>query len=78
MNKGQITIPNVLGVVVILFIFFALREAIFDALGSAFSASGDVGFFGGVLNQIPWVTFPAFFIVVILMLIFYKEEPRYA
>ncbi len=44
MNKGQITIPNVLGVVVILFIFFALRGAIFDALGSAFSASGEIGF----------------------------------
>jgi len=78
MKKGQITIANILGVVVLLFVLFALRGAFFDALGSAFTATSDTGYFGGILNQIPWVTFPAFFVVVLLMLVFYEEEPRYA
>jgi len=76
-EKGQFTIPNILGVIVILFILFAMRGAFFHALSSAFDSSGEIGAFGGVLNQIPWVAFPVFFIVVIIMLIFYQEEPRY-
>ena len=76
-DKGQFTIPNILGVVTILFVLYAMRGAFFHALSSAFTSYGELGAFGGVLNQIPWVTFPVFFIVVIILLIFYQEEPRY-
>lgn len=76
-KKGQFTIPNILGVIVILFVLYAMRDAFFHALGEAFSSGGQMGAFGGVLNQIPWAVFPAFFVLVIIMLIFYQEEPRY-
>lgn len=69
MNKGQFTIPNILGILVIVVAMFAMRGAIFDALTSAFNSSDKV------LNQIPFAVFPVFFVVVLIMLVFYEEEP---
>jgi len=55
----------------ILFVLFALREPIYNALSSAVTTSDSV------INQLPYVLFPVIFIIVILMLVFYEREPTY-
>ena len=70
-TKGQFTISNILGVFVILFIMFVMRDAIYMAISSALTNTDSL------LNQIPYLLFPAFFLVIIIMLIFYEKEPRY-
>lgn len=71
MRKGQFTISNILGVFMILFVLFALRQPIYNALSSAINNSDSI------INQLPYVIFPVLFVIVILMLVFYEREPAY-
>jgi len=60
MRKGQFTIPNLVGVAVLLFLFSVLSEPIISILSGASSSSGPM--LSAVLQS-----FPAFFILMILV-----------
>lgn len=69
-RKGQTTIPDLLAVGTVIFIFGSLSPVILDALGTGFQNTN-------LLGKILLAVFPAIFIILIIGAIFALQEPNY-
>lgn len=70
-SKGQLTIPDLLAVMVLLFLFAAFTPAMIDALGNSFQGANP-------LTQLTLVTVPALILVLIIAALWTLQEPDYA
>jgi len=70
-SKGQLTIPDLLAVLTLLFLFAAFSPIMIDALGNAFTGANP-------LTQLTLVTVPALILVLILAALWTLQEPDYA
>jgi len=70
-SKGQLTIPDLLAVLTLLFLFAAFSPVMIDALGKSFQGANP-------LTQLTLVTVPALILVLILAALWTLQEPDYA
>jgi len=70
-SKGQLTIPDMLAVLTLLFLFAAFSPIMINSLGNAFQGANP-------LTQLTLVTVPPLILTLIIAALWTLQEPDYA